>query len=148
MTGGGWLSDPAGGRGNFGFNARYNKNNQPQGQFLYIWRGTYQGVAADYIIKSNSLTALGFTQTTSSSNGYPMTSTLQGKCNVQINRARDGVQLASEGNDTFIATATDTGLPSNNAGDALTLTLNGSNLMSKSFTNLPLQGGNVVIHTK
>ena len=77
-----------------------------------------------------------------------MTSTLQGKCNVQINRASDGVALASEGNDTFIATATDTGLPSSNAGDALTLTLSGSSLTTKSFTNLPLNGGNEVIHVK
>ena len=149
VTGGGWITDPnVGGHGNFGFNARYNKNNQPQGQFVYVWRTTYQGVAADYIIKSNSLTALGFTQTTSSSNGYPMTSTLQGKCNLQINRASDGLQLASEGNDTFLATATDSGLPSSNAGDALTLTLSGSSLATKSFSNLPLSGGNEVIHIK
>jgi hypothetical protein len=149
VTGGGWLTDPnTSGHGNFGFNARYNKNNQPQGQFVYVWRTTYNGVAADYIIKSNSLTALGFTQTTTSSNGYPMTSTLQGKCNVQINRASDGLQLASEGNDTFIVTATDSGLPSSNSGDALSLTLNGSSLTTKSFTNRPLNGGNNVIHIK
>jgi hypothetical protein len=149
VTGGGWITDPDNGRhGNFGFNARYNKNGQAQGQFVYVWRSTYQGVAADYIIKSNSLTALGFTQTASSSNGYPMTSTLQGKCTVQINRASDGLQLASQGNATFIATATDSGLPSSNAGDALTLTLNGSTLATKSFNNLPLNGGNEVIHIK
>ena len=50
--------------GNFGFNARYNKSGQPQGQFVYVWRGTYNGVAADFILKSNALSALGFTQTT------------------------------------------------------------------------------------
>jgi hypothetical protein len=151
VTGGGWIFDPAGGgngHGNFGFNARYNKSGQPQGQFVYVWRGTYNGVGADFILKSNALSALGFTQTTTSSNGYPMTATLQGKGNIQVNRASDGSPLASEGGDTFIATVTDSGLPSSNSGDALQLTLNGSTLTSKSFSSLPLQGGNVVIHMK
>src|SRR5262249_1931242 len=70
VTGGGWINDPAGGKGNFGFNARYNKSGQPQGQMVYVWRGTYNGVAADYIIKSNSLTALQFVGTT-----YPISAT-------------------------------------------------------------------------
>ncbi len=58
----------------FGFNARYNKNNQPQGQFVYVYRGTYNGVLPDYVIKSNSLTALSY-----SCNGcnYPISGTLQ-----------------------------------------------------------------------
>jgi hypothetical protein len=148
VTGGGWINDPnTTMHGNFGFNARYNKSGQPQGQFVYVWRGTYNGVAADFILKSNALSALGFTQT-AGGNGYPMTATLQGKCNIQINRASDGTSLASEGNDTFIATATDSGLPSSNSGDALKLTLTGSSLTTKSFNSLPLQGGNVVMHMK
>jgi hypothetical protein len=148
VTGGGGITDPNTGHGNFGFGARFNKKGQPQGQFVYVWRASYQGVPADYIIKSNSLTALGFTKTTTSSNGYPMTATLQGKCNVQINRASDGMQVASEGNDTFIARATDSGLQSSNSGDSLTLTLNGSSLTSKSFSGTSLNGGNIVIHSQ
>jgi len=80
-----------------------------------------------------------------------MKATLQGKCNVQINRASDGASLNSEGGDTFIATAVDSGLPSSNGGDTFSLTLTSSAtppLTSKSFGALPLQGGNVVIHIK
>ena len=63
VTGGGWIIDPASGgngHGNFGFNARFNKNGAPQGQMVYVYRGLYNGVLADYRIKSNSLTSLGF----------------------------------------------------------------------------------------
>jgi hypothetical protein len=148
VTGGGWLPDGASsnGKANFGFNARYNKNGQPQGQFVYVWRGTYGGVPADFIIKSNSLTALGFTVT--GTNAYPMTATLQGKSNIQVNRSKDGVQLASLGNIGFIATATDSGLPSSNSGDMLSLSIDANSLASKSFGNTQLGGGNIVIHMK
>ena len=44
VTGGGWVTDPTGSHGNFGFNARYNKKGQPQGQVVYVWRGIYEGV--------------------------------------------------------------------------------------------------------
>jgi len=162
VTGGGWVVDPdSNGHGNFGFNARYNKNNQPQGQMVYVFRGLYGGVGgvpADFILKSNALTALGFScwNATTTSFGtcpttgatYPMKATLQGKANLQINRASDGVSLAGDGGDTFVAAVTDSGLPSSNSGDTFALTINGSTLTTKSFSALPLQGGNVVIHTK
>ena len=67
VSGGGWVTDPTGSHGNFGFNARYNKKGQPQGQVVYVWRGTYQGVPANFIIKSNALDALSFTGT-----AYPL----------------------------------------------------------------------------
>src|SRR5207248_2224600 len=51
-TGGGWITDPSGSKGNFGFNARYNKNGQPQGQMVYVYRGTYNSTPADFVIKS------------------------------------------------------------------------------------------------
>ncbi len=54
-TGGGGIKDPNGARGNFGFNARYSKSGKPQGQMVYIYRGMYNGVTADFIIKSNAL---------------------------------------------------------------------------------------------
>ncbi|MCA1683599.1 MAG: putative Ig domain-containing protein, partial [Actinobacteria bacterium] len=63
VTGGGWILDPAGGgngKGNFGFNARFNNSGAPQGQMVYVYRGLYNGQLADYRIKSNSLTSLGF----------------------------------------------------------------------------------------
>jgi hypothetical protein len=147
VTGGGWITDPdTAGHGTFGFNARYNKNNQPQGQFVYVWRGTYNGVAADFIIKSNSLSALGFSQSNSTS-GYPMSARLQGKASVQINQASNGATLAGEGNDAFVGTAADSGLLASNSGDSLSLTLT-SSLAHKSFGTTSLSGGNIVIHVK
>jgi hypothetical protein len=106
---------------------------------VYVWRGTYNGVAADYIIKSNSLTALSFKGTT-----YPLSSTLQGGATLQINRASDGVQLASQGGGTFIATVVDT---NGTGADTFALTYNGASL-TKSFNALALRGGNIVIHLK
>ena len=141
VTGGGWVTDSnsSNGKGNFGFNARYNNNGKAQGQMVYVWRGTYGGVAADYVIKSNSLTALSFTGTT-----YPLSATLQGGATLQILRASDGYLLASQGGGTFVATAKDT---DGSGADTFALTYNGSTL-NKSFDALNLQGGNIVIHLK
>ena len=42
-TGGGWVYDSDGNRGNFGFNVKYKKNGLPKGQFVYIYRtGEYK----------------------------------------------------------------------------------------------------------
>jgi len=89
---------------NLGLNARYNSRGPPKGQILYIYRALYNGVLADFIIKSNVLSALQFSGTT-----YPISSTLQGKANVQVNRASDGYTLFSAGNYTFSSTVTDSG---------------------------------------
>jgi hypothetical protein len=141
-TGGGWISDPSGGKGNFGFNARYNKKGQPQGQMVYVYRGMYNGVLADYIIKSNALSALAFSGPT-----YPISATLQGKCNLQINRASDGVQLWGDGNATFVATVTDSGQSSGIGSDMFALTVYDKNgIRYKLVPTAYLQGGNVVIH--
>jgi hypothetical protein len=153
VTGGGWIPDPAGGgngKGNFGFNARYNKSNQPQGQMVYVYRGIYNGVAANYVVKSNALTALSFTPTiVNGVESYPMKATLQGKANIQINRASDGANLWSEGNATFISTVTDTDANSGAGSDDYALTVTRSN--SSQWKYVPptkLGGGNVVIHIK
>ena len=145
VTGGGWVTDPTGGHGNFGFTARYNKKGQPQGQVVYVWRGIYGGVAADFKIKSNALDALSFTGTV-----YPLSATLQGKANFQITRASDGVQLYGSGNGTFVATAFDTNKTPSVGSDTFTLTFteSGASVPYKSFTAAPLKGGNVVIHLK
>src|SRR5207248_10413205 len=41
VTGGGWITDPNGGHGKFGVNARYNKSGQPEGQWVYVDCGGY-----------------------------------------------------------------------------------------------------------
>lgn len=48
-TGGGWVNDPTGSHGNFGFNARYNSTGWPKGQMVYVYRALYNGVLADFI---------------------------------------------------------------------------------------------------
>src|SRR5207249_5306035 len=103
--------------GNFGFNARYNKSGQPQGQVVYVYRGTYNGIPADFKIKSSSLTALSFTGTS-----YPLSATLQGKGVIQINRSSDGTQLYSDGGASFVAKATDSGQSSGIGSDKFELT--------------------------
>jgi hypothetical protein len=151
--------------GNFGFNARFNRNGQPQGQFVYVWRGTYNGVAADYVIKSNSLTSLAFqcwngtayATCPTGNNTYPALSTLQGKNTIQINRASDGASLYSDGSATFNATVIDSGANSGIDSDRFTLKVWDKNgVLYRQIGNLDgsppywgtvfLKGGNVVIH--
>ncbi len=50
VTGGGWIWDPSGSKGNFGFNVKYKKNGLPRGQLIYVYRsGEWE-----YIIKSTA----------------------------------------------------------------------------------------------
>ena len=160
VTGGGWLNDPAGSKGNFGFNARFNNNGSPQGQMVYVWRGLYNGELADYRIKSNSLTALGFSCWNGTKQAYdtcpagnatfPAKSALQGKSTIQVTRAKDGYILYSDGNSTFNATAVDSGQSSGIGSDTYVLNVYDKNgTVYKQIgvpTELVLQGGNVVIH--
>ncbi len=141
-TGGGWIIDPNGKKANFGFNARFNNKGVPKGQLVYVYRGMYNGVLADFIIKSNVIDALSF-----SGNTYPMAATLQGKCTIQINRASDGVQLFSQGNATFWARAVDTNLSSGAGYDSIELSVWDKNaLLYKSVPVTRLGDGNMVIH--
>ncbi|HXF98940.1 MAG TPA: hypothetical protein VNJ46_10050, partial [Gaiellaceae bacterium] len=148
VTGGGWIVDPAGGgngKGNFGFNGRYNKKGQPQGQMVYVYRGLYSGVLADYVIKSNSLTALKF-----SGSSYPFSATLEGKCTIQINRASDGMQLYGDGNATFSATVEDTNANSGAGSDSYGIlrVYDKNGVLYKTVPKTLLGNGNVVIHNK
>jgi hypothetical protein len=44
VTGGGWIWDSSGGKGNFGFNVKYRKNGLPRGQAIYVFRiGDWDG---------------------------------------------------------------------------------------------------------
>jgi hypothetical protein len=141
-TGGGWVNDPTGSRGNFGFNARYNSTASPKGQMVYVYRSTYNGVLADFIIKSNALNALQFSGTS-----YPISATLQGKVNVQINRASDGFSLFSGGNYTFSATVTDSGQSGTTGKQFSLIVYDSSGVPNHAVpAGTPLQGGNVVVH--
>jgi len=142
-TGGGWINDPTGSHGNFAFNGRYNSSGSPKGQISYMYQAPYNGVAANFVIQSNALSALQFTGTKD-----PISSTLQGKASVQIKRASDGVLLFSAGNYAFSATVTDSGL-NGQSGKQFSLTVYGSNgvMFHVVPAATPLQGGNVVVHS-
>lgn len=147
VTGGGWVPDSgsSNGHGNFGFEAHYN-NNGPKGQFVYVWRGTYNGQAADFIIKSNAITSLSIAQL--GPNSYQ--ATLQGKCSYSIVSQATGKQLYGEGNDTFIATVTDgdNGLSQQTASlDNFALsTFESGNVQLHPIATTPLSRGDVVVH--
>ena len=139
-TGGGWIADPDGSKGNFGFHARYLKNDKAKGGLVYVFRGIYQDEPADFVIKSNAVDALAF-----SGNTFPIQATLQGKCTIQINRASDGTLLFSDGNATFQASVIDT----DGEGDAFSMIVYyKSGIRYKDIPMTQLGGGNVVIHSK
>jgi hypothetical protein len=143
-NGGGWVMDPKAGKSNFGLNARYSKNGKAQGQMIYIYRGMYNGVIADFVIKSNSLNALQFAGST-----YPISATLQGKCTIQVYAASDGASLYSDGSATFQAVEIDTNKSSGIGYDSFALSAWDKNgVLYKSVQATLLSGGNVIIHVK
>jgi hypothetical protein len=162
VTGGGWIVDPDTTKhGNFGFNARFTKSGTPQGQVVYVYRANYTGpctigktittctnVPATYVIKSNSITALGFINFGTNQYPWPIQSRIQGKATIQINRASDGLLLWSEGNASFDSTVTDSGESSGIDADdfAITVIRNGATSPYKFAPKTLLKGGNIVIH--
>ena len=149
-TGGGWITDPATlSRGFFGLDAFYGSAGKAQGQFAYVWSGTYNGVPAFFTITSNALTALGFSGST-----YPLSATLSGTATLQVNKASNFALLyGPETKLPFTVTAYDTGKSSGVGLDKLSLTLTGSKASFltggiKSFSGVLLGGGNIVIHLK
>jgi len=146
--GAGWVAEPSGGCGDFGLVARYDAKGKACGQFVYVWRGVYKGTAADFVIRSNSLTALSF-----AGSAYPLTATLTGTATLQVTKACGGTSLYSESGLAFTAKTVDSGKSSGVGSDTLSLTLTGSKASfltggMKSFSALALKGGNVVIHLK
>ena len=122
---------------------------------VYVYRGLYNGEPADYRIKSNSLTSLGFSCWNGTAYGpcplgnatFPAKATLEGKSTIQINRAKDGYVLFSDGNSNFSATVIDSGQSSGIGSDSYSLTVYDKNsVLYKSVPTALLGGGNVVIH--
>jgi hypothetical protein len=146
-TGGGWIPDSGSttGKSSFGFVAGYN-NGSPKGQMVFVWRGTYNNTPADFIIKSNALTALSYAKLSSPS----YSATVQGKCSYAIVSQVNGAQLYGEGNDTFSATVTDgdTGASQQaSAADRFSLTtFQAGNQKIHPITTTALGGGNVFVH--
>ena len=85
VTGGGWIVDSNGNKGNFGFNVKYKKNNLPKGQAIYIYReGDWE-----YIIKSNAWIGMAI---------IGNHSVFEAKCVVQQYNSETGELIDSEGN--------------------------------------------------
>jgi hypothetical protein len=92
ITGGGWVVLPNNDRGNFGFNAKFLKNGQIQGNSLFIYRTTANlaamGVVGapaglrsyNYIVKANALDGL---RTCGVLNQIPCAAQLTGKSNIK-----------------------------------------------------------------
>ena len=140
VTGGGWIDDPSRTRGNFGMNARFTKPGVAQGQLVYVYRGVYGRRPGGLRHQEQIVDALSFTGTT-----WPLRPMLQGNATIQINRSKDGVQLYSEGNASFVASLVDSGASSATGSDsfALDVTTSAGVLYTSVSTQLS-KGGNVV----
>ena len=113
---------------------------------MYVWRGTYSGQPADFIIKSNELSSLSIVKI--SNTVYQ--ATLQGKVSYSINSQATGRQLYDKGNDTFISTVTDGdfGLSqSSSSADKFSVTtFESGNVKLHPINTISLIGGDIVVH--
>jgi len=133
-TGGGWILDPVGSHGNFGFTVKYNKQGKVQGNSLYIYRQN----GLDYIVKSNAWIGLAI---------KGITSSFQGKASLQIYDPAAGlIQPGSSGNFQFTVEAVDNELSKTLDTYKITV-LDKDGLVYHTATG-QLQGGNIVIHEK
>jgi hypothetical protein len=147
-TGGGWVTDPSPAvppqdkHGNFGLTVRYKSGTTtPSGQSVYTFRGTD---GYDYVIKSNSWTGGGLSFGTN-------TASFSGKCNVTAINPATGLPVMGigGGNYTYRVDVTDNGA----TGDtyAISVYTPAGTLYHQAGTTgsqLPLGGGNIVVHTK
>ena len=96
VTGGGWIVDANGNKGNFGFNVKYKKNGLPKGQAIYVYReGDYI-----FIIKANAWVGMAII----SEENYTI---FEAKCNVKQVNAITGEIVWEEGNYRLIIEAWD-----------------------------------------
>jgi hypothetical protein len=135
VTGGGWIWDPTGSKGNFGFNVKYTKSGKPQGHSIYVYR---EG-GWDYIIKSNAW--IGFA--IDGNHAY-----FEAKCVVQKYNPETGELLWAEGNYQFRVDVWDN--DSNGAIDVYQIRVRDKNGVVYHEAGFDpygeLQGGNIVIH--
>jgi hypothetical protein len=145
-TGGGWIPDSgsANGKDNFGFTVQYNKNQAPKGNFVFVLRGKD---GYDYVVKSNSWQGGGLSFTGTNKVYF------SGKCNVQKIDKTTGAVVASWGNYRFAVDITDGDLITPHTTDTIAIRiLNSINAIwqqiGTSTAQIPLGGGNIVIHSK
>jgi hypothetical protein len=145
-TGGGWITDPSANvsthnnHGNFGLSVRYKSGTTPAGQSVYVFRGSDGN---DYVIKSNSWTGGGLSFGTN-------TASFSAKANVTAINPSTGLPVSGigGGNYTYRVDVTDNG----NTGDTYAISVytpTGALYHQAGTTSnqLPLGGGNIVVHT-
>jgi hypothetical protein len=147
VTGGGWIPDAnsANNKDNFGFTVTYKKNGAPQGNFLYMFRGTD---GYNYKIKSNSWAngGLSFTGT----NGAYFTA----KATMSKINATTGEVVSSDGNFKFSVNIYDGDLAKpTKTPDTFAITIfDGSNNVWKQVgtaaSQINLGGGNIDVKSK
>jgi len=87
VTGGGWIEDTEGNKGNFGFNVKYKKNGLPKGKAIYVYReGDFV-----FIVKSNAWTGMAI----DTENNHAF---FEAKCTVKKINSITGVIVWEEGN--------------------------------------------------
>jgi hypothetical protein len=135
VTGGGWIMENTGSKGNFGFVVRYNKSKQVKGQSVYVYRSG----GWDYIVKSNAWKGLAIDNT----HAY-----FESKCTVQMYNPATGEVVWSTGNYTFRVDALDNNKPGGtDVYQIRVLDKNGVVFHEAGFNPYGyLQGGNIVIH--
>jgi PKD repeat protein len=137
VTGGGWIWDSDGNKGNFGFNVKYKKNGLPKGQAIYVFReGDWQ-----YIVKSNAWQGMAI---------IGNHSFFEAKCVVQKYNSKTGEFVWSEGNYQMRVDVWD---EYNDEGDDVyqirVYDKIGQVYHEAGFDPFGfLQGGNIVIHTE
>ncbi|TFG12203.1 MAG: hypothetical protein EU535_06465, partial [Promethearchaeota archaeon] len=137
VTGGGWIWDPSGSKGNFGFNVKYKKNGLPKGQAIYVYRaGDWE-----YIIKSNAWEGMAIDE-------LENWSFFEAKCVVQQYNSKTGELIWSEGNYKFRIDVWDKNKDGENdvfqirVYDKIGLICHEAGFEPYGI----LQGGNIVIH--
>jgi hypothetical protein len=146
VTGGGWIPDAESmnGKDNFGFVVTYLKNGAPKGNFVFMFKSS-DGYT--YVVKSNSWSKGGLSF--SSINKAFFT----GKCNIfRIDRATGEVTTYMSCC-KFAVDITDGDLVTPRVTDTIAITIFGSGgsiwkQMGTFSGQIPLGGGNLVVHSK
>jgi hypothetical protein len=135
VTGGGWIRDSSGSKGNFGFNIKYNKRGKPQGNSLYVYR---EG-GWNYIVKSNAWVGMAI----DGNHAY-----FEAKCVIQKYNPATGELVWGEGNYKFRVDVWDN--DPDGGVDVYQIRVwdkNGVVFHEAGFDPIGyLQGGNILIH--
>lgn len=165
IGGGGWINDPEGGRGNFGFTSKFLKSGQSQGNNIYIQRkvmdlgamgivGAPSGARPyNVVFKSNAMSAM-----TTSATTTPKTGSFSGKTSIKAVDRTTGAMynLSPTVNQSFQVDVTDNdGASAGTSPDMYAFrvwTSTGNYKVVGTYSaggantsQVPLQGGNVQV---